>query len=413
MKKRVFVPLLLLVLLLGVVPAAWAAPSERAGSADTVIESGEVVNNDVVLVQGDLEIREGAIVNGDVTLADGDAVIDGQVNGSVAIFRGDAEVNGWISGNLTLFDGDLDAGPAAEVSGPCVLLNGDFDGAEGADVSCTNVVDMAQFNDVASLFSGVLPAIPALPVMPDVPAMPTMPAMPAMPDMDDLGSNNIAGAVGARESRPSAAERIFGGLAMAAGSAFLGGLLGLFIGAVAPESLRRMTTTAERKPVAGGVIGGLTAVAVPSLIVLLIPLSIILTLVCIGLLGFPIMLLLGLGLLVGLVVGWVVVGNALGRKVLRRNKDYRVATTAALGTALLGVLQSLTNTLSPFLAGLLTVVFVLIGLGAVVLTQFGRKSYPRPPATAGADRAVPAAGEDPNKIQVVLETLPPDEKMMP
>ena len=147
------------------------------------------------------------------------------------------------------------------------------------------------------------------------------------------------------------------------------------------------------------------AVAVPSLIVLLIPLSVILTLVCIGLLGFPIMLLLALGLVLGSLLGWVVVGTWLGVRLFGHGKDERIVRAAALGTGALTLLFGVLG-LIPFIFGesLLAFVLVSIGLGAVALTQFGMKPYPRLP------RANTPSGPDTDKVDIVLGTLPPEER---
>ena len=110
MKRRVLIPILLALLLAAALaPAAFGAPS-----SDTIIEENEVVDNDVVVLDGDLEVQRGAVVNGDVAVFNGDARIDGQVDGSI-----------------TLFNGDLEAGPEAAISGECVLLNGDVTVQEG------------------------------------------------------------------------------------------------------------------------------------------------------------------------------------------------------------------------------------------------------------------------------------------
>ena len=47
---------------------------------------------------------------------------------------------------------------------------------------------------------------------------------------------------------------------------------------------------------------------------------------------------------------------------------------------------------------------VSIGLGAVALTQFGMKPYPRRP------RANTPSGPEADKVDIVLGTLPPEER---
>jgi hypothetical protein len=155
--------------------------------------------------------------------------------------------------------------------------------------------------------------------------------------------------------------------------------------------------------VVSGLAGMLTAVAVPSLIVLLIPLSILLTLVCIGLLGFPIMILLALGLVFGGLLGWVAVGTWLGVRLFGHGKDDHIVRAAGLGTGLLTLIISVLGFI-PFIIGesLLAAAVIFIGLGAVALTQFGMKPYPRQP------QAATPTTPDADKVDVVLGTLPPE-----
>ena len=367
MKRRILIPLALVLFLIVVLaPAAFAGPLD-----DTVIEANEVVNNDVIVLDGDLTIHEGAVVNGDVVVFNGDATIDGVVSGSV-----------------TLFNGDLHAGRAAVVEGECVLLNGDVRGPASLR-NCTAVGSL-KLPELEMPAIPAVPAVPNIPELPDVPAVPAVPAVPPVPALPDYQVDNGMG-FGARVASVIASTLLFS-------------LLGLFVGAVMPKQLRRIVSTARAKPVASGLAGVLTAVAVPSLIVLLIPVSILLTLVCIGLLGFPIMILLALGLVLGSFLGWVVVGTWLGLR-LYGGKEGRIVRAAALGTGTLTFIFGVLGLL-PLVFGesLLAFVIVSLGLGAVTLTQFGMKPYPRQPRGGTSNDDL-----DPDKVDVVLGTLPPDE----
>ncbi len=177
MKKRsVLIPILLAILLMvALSSAAFAGPL-----SDTVIEANEVVNNDVVVFDGDLEIRSGAVVNGDV-----------------AVFNGDVHVFGQVNGDLTLFNGDLVAGADAAISGECVLLNGGFfgDGADGRTVgNCTAIqnLDIAPLPELGPWLRDFqnrpgfgapdqAPPMPTMPAMPGGPSRPEIPARPADP----------------------------------------------------------------------------------------------------------------------------------------------------------------------------------------------------------------------------------------
>jgi hypothetical protein len=394
MKKSVLIPIILAVLLIAALaPAAFAAPS-----FDTIIEANEVVNNDVVVFDGDLEIQAGAVVNGDVTVFNGDAIIDGHVNGS-----------------LTLFNGDLVAGADAGISGECVLLNGQASGdgfRDRASGSCTAIqsLEIAPLAELAPFFRDfqnvpglVLPEMapmPTMPARPEMPAMPAVPEVPAMPEMPVIPS--VPSAPGPEHTFRSTTARFFGILA----SSLLFGFLGLLTAAIMPNQLRQIVSTARDKSMVSGMAGALTGVAVPSLIVLLIPVSIILTFVCIGLLGFPIMFLLGLGLVVGLFLGWIAVGTWLGLRLFGRGKSgERLVRSAALGTALLTFIVEMLGLISFGIAGgLVGFVVLCIGLGAVALTQFGMKPYPRRPRAS-----TPTDGPDADKLENVLNTLPPEE----
>ncbi len=373
MKRGVLIPIVLaLMLIVALAPVAMAGPLD-----DTIIESNETVNNDVIVLDGDLTIHEGAVVNGDVVVFNGDAFIDGRVSGSV-----------------TLFNGNLDTGETAFVDGECVLLNGEVRGPVSLR-NCTAVETL----ELPPLVMPEIPAIPEFQVMPTVPAVPVEPIDPIDPiePIDPV--------------RPVVPDRVDDGmgfgarLASAVASTVLFTLLGLFVGAVMPNQLRQIVGVARAKPVVSGLAGVLTAVAVPSLIVLLIPLSVILTFVCIGLLGFPIMLLLALGLVLGSLLGWVVVGTWLGVRLFGHGKDERIVRAAALGTGALTLLFGVLG-LIPFVFGESLLVFVLvsIGLGAVALTQFGMKPYPRRP------RANTPSGPEADKVDIVLGTLPPEER---
>jgi hypothetical protein len=68
-------------------------------------------------------------------------------------------------------------------------------------------------------------------------------------------------------------------------------------------------------------------------------------------------------------------------------------------TFVLGILGMLTG---GWLEAILGVLITSIGLGAVTLTQFGRKPYAGPVEGSVVD-------EDADKISVVLDTLPEDD----
>lgn len=153
---------------------------------------------------------------------------------------------------------------------------------------------------------------------------------------------------------------------------------------------------------ASGGVGLLTVVAVPSLAVLLLLTSVVLLIVCIGLIGFPIVFAMLLALTAAVLFGWIAVGHLFGQQLAEplRLKNRSLPVTAALGTAVLTFILGLMGAI-PFVfgAGLLTFLALCLGLGATALTQFGTRPYP----------AAAAVQEDEAKVTAVLETLPAAE----
>jgi hypothetical protein len=366
--KRLVVLGTLLILLLISAAAAFAAPQ-----FEVVIEDGEVINNDVVLFNDNLEIQSGAVVNSDVTLINGTARIAGTVNGDVTVFNGKLEIL-----------------PGTTISGDCVLLSGTLrDPADGAATNCTVVAHP----ELAGLFGGFSNRVfPAIPPIPPIPAAPEQgePLRP-LPDV------------------PSRAREAGIGFLAAASSALLLGMLAMVVAAAIPRHLQRVQAAARQKPFASGGVGVLTVFAVPSLLILLTILSALLTLICIGLLGFPLVLALAIAFVAALCMGWVTVGTILGQWLLGRHKEgpARLSLAAGAGTAVLTFVFTFLPALLPFPFGLSLVAFALasVGLGAVTLTQFGRKPYP---ALAGG-RSTGSTAEstaDEDKVRIVLQTLP-------
>lgn len=376
MMKRIAI--LLLVALLFVVPSGIVLAAQTSG--DRVIGENETINNDVTVFEGDLEIREGAVVRGDVT-----------------VFNGDTQLAGTVNGDLVMFNGDLEAEEGARIEGDCVLLNGSLEDNSAVGLNCSDLEGAA-----LGAFLQDLPFVaPPVPTMPAMPEMPEMPEMPAMPEMAEPHVPPVTPPVNVYGESRSAG--FFADLLGIVGSTLLLGFLAFITGAAFPTHLQRVQRTVRRKPVASGAVGLLTVVAAPSLALLLTLLSALLTLVCIGLLGFPLVLLLLFGLFAGMIMGWIAVGAWLGERLFGR-KGRSVAATAALGTMLLtfglGVLG-----LIPLVFGesIIAALILSLGLGAVALTQFGRRPYP-------PDDGEPLVREDEEKVSAVLETLHIDDE---
>lgn len=356
--KKLLVLILLLLIVTVPAQAAFAGPLYNDG---TKVEQDETVNNDIVVMSGDLTVETAATVNGDVIL-----------------FNGDAHIAGTVNGDVVLFNGALTATNGAVINGDCVLLNGRLSDETEAGIRCTNVENAP----------GFMSGLPHL-----------APPMRGMPPMaSDMPQQHIA----------QSGSNFWGGVGAAFLQSVLLGFLAFIIAALAPEQVREIARTARRKPVMSGGIGLLTAVAVPSIAALLVPISAVLVLVlCLGLLGFPIIFLLLLGLAVATLIGWVTIGHLLGQKLVKglNMKHRSTAVTTTLGTFTMTMLIGLMEAI-PFVFGnsLVSFIILCIGLGAVVLTRFGTHPFPLVVVKEGE---MPST--DPDKVNAVMDTIYFDE----
>lgn len=373
MKRIGFFATLLLLLLLSS-GVALASPFDR------IIGRGETVDGDVTVVDDALIVEEGGVIDGDVTVFSGSADIKGQITGDVTVFGGEMSLAGRVDGDLVIFGGNLELSSGAVVDGSCVTLGGSIeDDSDG--VSCTTFG-----NRLGAFGLYQFPPIfaPAVPDLPETDEMPEAVSPPAPPRID--------------VRPPSLAARV-GGILLdvseVVGRSLLLGILALVVTAIFPRQLRQVSHTVRQKPAASGAVGLLTAVAAPSIIVLLL---VVLAITCVGLLLYPAVFLLALALFAALLMGWIAVGDLFGQMLLRRlNLNDSLPLSAALGTALLTLILGGLGLFS-FIWGESLVVILLasVGLGAVTLTQFGVKRYPphdTPPV-------------DPDKEATALKNMP-------
>lgn len=373
--KRLLVLGLLFGLLAISTTAVFAAPLQD--NVD-VIGEGQTVNNDIALFSKNLAVRKGGVVNGNVVVFGGNATVDGEIEGDVVLFGGDMEITNEIDGDLVLFGGNLTATEDAKIDGDCVILGGNIENKAGADLGCSSA-------DVPNVMASIAQDMPSV----EIP-------MPDGPRQGDFGWN-VVGAIL---------------------SSLFAGFLALVIAAAVPQHMERIGRAAVQKPMASGAVGILTAVAVPAIIALLVPISVILLFVCIGILGFPVMLALGLGLVAGSVLGWATMGHLVGQRLVASlgMKRPSMPVTAALGAATMTLVINALGLVSfGIIDGLLTTVVASLGLGAVALTQFGTKPYPF--LATSTKRVIEPDDDDgivvnDDKLTAVLRTLPKDDSAL-
>ncbi|MEE9216744.1 MAG: polymer-forming cytoskeletal protein [Anaerolineales bacterium] len=328
MKKLVLVPVVVLVAALALPGAAYAGEAEQGQVVfgDTfTLESGDVLDGDLVIFGGSAELEQGSRVNGDVLL-----------------FGGNAEINGEIDGDLALLGGNANLGPSAVIGGDVVTLGGNVDRAEGAVVE-GHFRSVEGFNRTFSF------------------------DFPSLPDFDDTF-----------RIRPFGRSSIGPFFSPATGILWFV-LRTLVVAALAilvvlfwPKPAERAGRAAVSQPIVAGGLGCLTFMVVPILILLM----------AITIIGLPLSFLAVVALVVAVVFGWIAIGVEVGRRMVEAfNWEIHSAAAAGIGTLAVGFviggigLVPCVGWLAPLLVG-------SAGLGAVILTRFGSREYQMASANA-------------------------------
>ncbi|MCB0216122.1 MAG: polymer-forming cytoskeletal protein [Chloroflexi bacterium] len=341
---------LLVILLFGVSMAGCVGmPAGRnVMSGSLTVGDGEIVKDDVNIFSGDLVVGQGGAIDGDVRVFSGDAVVDGKVDGDLMVFSGDVRLNGHVGGDLAAFAGSVTLGPDARIDG-----------------DLTTVSSQPTIDPAAEVAGSVTQGMPAPGKMMRLP-------------------------------RPRPLSRLVNLLA----SMLVMAVVAAILYSMVPAQVDRAAATAARQAwVAGGVGFATLAVSIPVIVVLAIT-------IC----GIPVALIGVLALVLANLFG----STALGRIVadwLEPRIDRPLSPVAATATgaatlsAALGIIGAI-----PCLGWLIQLAVSSIGLGATVLTVFGRRDYPGGPFGPSAPASVaPTGGWEPPAVDPPM----PDPSPMP
>ncbi|MFN2200278.1 MAG: hypothetical protein ACK2UO_03685 [Caldilineaceae bacterium] len=315
---------------------------------DLEVEEGEVVDDDVVVYDGDVRVKDRGRISGNLVVYSGDIRIDsgGAVDGNVSSFSGDIRVAGSVGGNVTTLSGDADLRDGSSVGGDVSVLNGDVSRASGASVG-GNVVRGPRLE---------IPSIPSPPL--------------------NFGGSGALGANTVADAGPNVLQRfasfILRFIAMLLLSLLVGAGVWL-IGQVRPSFVRSRYTIMSEQPALSFVAGILANV------VLLIAGAVFALTICLILLTVA-----TYGTLFVLnILGWAVLSYAIGQRLTERygltmRWDVTMALVAAGLAAVLGLLWAMGGCFRFFgFAGML--VLASIGAGAVLLPFLNRLMHPVAP----------------------------------
>jgi hypothetical protein len=313
--------LLVLAILILLTPAAWA--QEPTGGSRLVIgrafvlPEGQELDGNLVVLGGSATLEEGSVVRGDVAVFGGSATVAGTVQGNVVVLGGSTtlEDSAVVEGDFATIGGSVSRSPSAVVSGEVF--------GEGIPLPFLNRFDRS-----------LSPGRP-------------WPPLPATRETQRTGVWGVLGSLVAWQFRTL-------------GTALFLALLGVVLVALAPRAMGRIASAA-----AGGAFVsfgmGLLTLVVGILLGLLLMIA-----CCLG-------LFVWLVLAVAWLVGWVAVGLWLGQRLLQALNARNASSIGevAIGVFLITVLTQLPACIG-FFVGL---VIGCMGLGAVVLTRFGTRSF--------------------------------------
>jgi len=300
-------------------------------------------------------LKSGEEIDGDLVVLGGSVVLErgSRVDGNVVVVGGSAKVAGEVAGDLVTFGGNVVLRSTAAVYRDFVTLGGNVQQEAGAVVR-GNVVESFESKGFPRFW--------------------TFPTRLSFNRGTDLWSRSIFNVF----------RDIFVALALAA--------LGLLIVLFWPKQTEAVGQAVLIAPLPSAGIGLLTGVVAVVLMVLLA------ITICLS----PVAFLLGVAMLVAGVFGWAAVGLLVGQRLLETFKVKGVTPLMAVaaGTLLISLLRAV-----PCLGAIMAFVVGCAGLGAVVLTRFGRQTYPLP---APVPPAPPVLAE-PEEIALEEVELEPEE----
>lgn len=289
---------------------------------DFTLESGEVLDGDLVVFGGDVTLEEGS-----------------EVDGNVVVWGGETQVAGLVDGDLVVFGGDVTLAATAVVDGNLATMGGEVHREEGAVVRGQEV----------TAGRGTWSA----PVVIPIPGFRRTIPLPA-------------GSVPWGNGAAGLALRVFlRGARLLLMVLLMAGLSGLAV-VLWPAAATRVGQAATRAPLPSLGVGLLTVVVA---FVVVLGLAVTLCLL-------PVSFLVALAGAGTAIFGWTSLGIIVGERVLAATTPRTVSPfwSAALGGGLLTLLSGLLD-LIPCVGWMGGFLVACVGIGAVVLTRFGTVEY--------------------------------------
>ena len=312
--------IMLAVLVLGLLPitAYAASPADVVIGNSYTLRSGDVLNDDLLIIGGNANLMNGSTINGTVFIVGGSLDAAGTVNGDMIIFGGTVNL-----ADTFVLHGDLiTAGTYTNRDPAAQILGQTFQGGDTPNFILPGGLNLPNFTDT---FTNRF-----------------------------MSSFNPAISVGGFLVR-----------------LLLWALVAMVVAMFIPSHLTRTSQTALTQPLISGGLGCLTLLIVPMILIFL---AITICLIPVSLIGTFL-------LLIAWAFGLVALGIEVGKRISAMfKKEWHPAIIAGVGTLVLMLVLNGLDALIPCVGWIPKLLVGLIGLGAVLLTQFGRKPYNQNPS---------------------------------
>jgi len=290
-------------LIVGMIPPAFAAGSNVAQPHSDCTEDHHSPS-----FGGAVVVDTNVVECGNLTTFGGTVAINGLVRGNLTAFNSNIVIGGTVDGNIDLYGGNVVLQSSSHVHGDIHLYGGHFTRGLGAQID-GSVIDRTR-------------------------------------SIDWLVSTN-------------------GGFRFSFWSLLIWLAIGILLTSFFPEHVMFVRTTVVNKTRRSLVIGLLSILLAPPLLIVLVALV----------LPIPLAIIIGLVLLVAWGLGTVAVGWLVGEYVLRKIAPQR-------NTRLLQIVVGLTVLVLagslPYIGLFISIGAGLLGLGAVFLSRFGTRLYSQP-----------------------------------
>lgn len=330
--KRALALVAVAVVVLSLFSGVAAAQETRSGET-VVVGEDETVDGDLTAFGGTVVIQ--GTVDGDLTAFGGDVLIEGEVTGDAEAFAGNVRVTGDVGGEMGAAAGNVAVGEGANVgalsaAGGNVAVEGTVEGdVEAAAGSVSLGPEAAIGGDLT--YGGELNQHPDAEVAGSV--------------SEESTSGPVPAPIGELPTPPTWLGPLYWLLVNL--------VLGAILLAAFPWFSEDLARIASEKALKSGAVGALTLVGIP----------ISLGLVAVTVVGIPLSLA-GIGLFVVLL--WI--GAVYGRFALGAWLLSLADVESRWAALVVGLIVVALVGLVPFLGGLVELLVLLLGLGALVLT---------------------------------------------